>query len=345
MKNKKVILTGGSGFIGSHIAEYFCEKRVHLSCGIRNSSNTSFLESLPVQLFDMDINDADSMRTAFKDGTFVIHTAGQVDDWSSYEACYQSNVEGTLNVLRACKYHNIRNVVITGSIASYGEESSKTVINEDSPYKPRYRYFLEHIIPSRMNNYRITKALATQKAIKYAEENEINLTILEPVWVYGEREYTTGFYIYMQAAKSRIPFMPGKSKNKFHVIYAKDLAKAYYQAYMKKLPGVNRFIIGNEHAENMNKVYKMFCKELGVKKPSNLPSFVAYPVGLVLELIGELMRSKNSPLLTRARVRLLYDSVEYSTRKASEKLEYQNKYSLEESIAKTVDWYKSNKLL
>ncbi|MCK5838655.1 MAG: SDR family NAD(P)-dependent oxidoreductase [Bacteroidales bacterium] len=345
MNQNKVIITGGTGFIGSHVAEYFCREGINVFCGIRSSSEPSFLKTLPVHLIEFDIHNTESLKAAFQGAKCVIHAAGLVNDWSSFDDFYKTNVTGTLNVLKACYHNHINDVIITGSISSYGEEDSLVVKSEGSPYKPIYNYFLENVVPSRMNHYRVSKSLATQEAIKFAETRGMNLTILEPVWVYGEREFTSGFYEYMKVVKHGIPCMPGSKKNKFHVIYARDLARAYYLAYLKKPAGVNRIIIGNTNRDLMERIYTLFCNEMSVKKPANIPRYLIYPFALLLELMAALFQSKKPPLLTRARLNMLYDNIEYSTVKASRQLGFENEYSLEEGIKNTVRWYKHNKLI
>ncbi len=345
MNQNKVIITGGSGLIGSHVAEYFCEKGLNVFCGIRSSSDTSFLKTLPVHLTEFDIHNTESLKAAFQGAECVIHTAGLVNDWSHFDDFYNTNVTGTLNVLKACHHNHIDNVIITGSVASYGEEDSMVVKSEESPYKPNYKYFLGKLVPSRMNHYRVSKSLATQEAIKYAETRGMNLTVLEPVWVYGEREFSSGFYEYMKVVKHGVPCMPGSKKNKFHVIYARDLARAYHLTYLKKPAGVNRIIIGNTNRDLMDNIYKMFCKEMCVKKPANIPRYLIYPFGLLLELMAAVFQSGKPPLLTRARVNMLYDNIEYSTVKARRQLGFANEYSLQEGIRNTVNWYKLNKLI
>ena len=71
----------------------------------------------------------------------------------------------------------------------------------------------------------------------------------------------------------------GSHKNFFHVVYVKDLARAYYRAYKQNLTGVNSIIIGNRKAMKMEDIYKVFCQELGRKKPVNLPKYFTYPIG------------------------------------------------------------------
>ncbi len=341
----KVLITGATGFIGSHVVRLFCEKGVKVNCLVRKTSDLSNIKDLQVKLIYGDITDLQGLIQSFKGFDSVIHIAAYVHDWGNYDVFYKTNVIGTLNVLQSSYENNINNIIITGSISVYGEEDSKVVKNENSPYNSHYPYFGDKIFPSKFNFYRDTKAIAQKEAIKFATEHNLNMTIIEPVWVYGEREFNTGFFEYIKTIKTGIPFFPGSKKNKFHVVYAQDLARAYWLAFQKKLMGINSFIIGNEKAEQMDKIFSLFCREAGLKKPKNLHKFIAYPIGFLWELLYTILYMKNPPLLARNRVNLFYDNIEYSTLKAKILLEFTNLYSLEEGIKKTVVWYKEQKLI
>ena len=340
-----VIITGATGFVGSHITEYFLKKKVEVGCIARKSSDLSAIKGLPVEINICDISDLIGITKATKGYDCVIHNCAKACDWGDYQDFYNTNVEGTLNVLQACKVNGITNVVLTGSISVYGEENWEKVKDESFPYNSHYKYFLDSVFPCAMNYYRDTKAIAQEKAINYARENNLNLTVINPVWVYGEREFNTGFYDYTKTASSGIMLFPGSSKNNFHVIYAKDLARFFYLTYKKQLKGVNVFIAGNEKVEKMDKIFGLFCKEAGVKKPYNIPKVLVYPLAFLLELLYTFFESKKPPLLTRGRVNMFYDNIEYSVKKAEEILGFKNEYSLEEGIRKTIQWYKKEKLL
>ncbi len=340
-----IFLTGATGFIGSHVAEIFCNNKVKLSCLVRKNSKPDHLKTLPLSIVYGDITDCDQLRGVINRANTLIHIAGLARDWGEYKEFYRTNVEGTLNVLKAGYEKKIRQFIITGSISSYGEEDCLETKNENSPYNSHYPYFLDRYFPCKMNYYRDTKALATQKAIAYAEEHGLNLTIIEPTWVYGEREFHTGFYEYVHIAKSGIPFLPGSSKNNFHVIYAKDLAEAYYQTYLKKPPGIQRIIVGNESPEKMEKIHTIFCRETGIRKPRVLPRWLVYPLALLLEWLFTIFSSKRPPFLTRGRLNMFYDNIGYSTSKARQMLLFTCQYTLEEGIRNTVQWYKQQNLI
>lgn len=341
----KVMITGATGFIGSHITRAFCENQVKVGCLVRKGSSISNLEGLPVEFRTGDIRNIGDLIRAFTGYDWVIHNAAKVSDWGDYEEFYQTNVTGTVNVLIACVQAGIKNILITGSNSVYGEENSPVIKDEDSPYNSHYEYFGDRLFPCKLNYYRDTKALAKKEALAFAATLDLNLTILEPVWVYGERELNGGFYEYLKTAKAGIPFVPGLKHNKFHVIYAGDLARAYVLAYTKQLAGLNCILVGNEQAENMDRIYGLFCSEAGLKKPGNLPKALTYPASLLMELLYTLINSSKPPLLTRGRVNMFYDNLELSVEKARRILGFRNSFSLEEGIKRTVLWYKEQGLM
>lgn len=341
----KVLITGGTGFIGSHVVRALCEKGIETGCLVRENSNKENIEGLPVKLEYGDIEDLESLIRVLRHYNFVIHIAALAGDWGPYERFYSANVEGTLNMLKACTVNGIWDVIITSSISVYGEENSNKIKDEGFPHRSHYHYFADRVFPCSLNYYRDTKAMTKENAIVYAKDKGLNLTILEPVWVYGEREFNTGFYEYLKTAASGIPFLPGSNKNKFHVIYAKDLARAYLLAYENKLQGINSFIIGNEKAELMHEIYRIFCEKAGIVKPKSIPKVLVYPFAFIIELLYTIFRSTKPPLITRGRVNMFYDNIEYSTQKAKQMLGFTNEYSIEEGIGNTVKWYKDRKMI
>lgn len=341
----KVIITGANGFIGSHIVKLFCNSGIKVSCLVRKDSNVESIKDFYVELKYGDIRDPQSLVDTFRGFDFVIHNAAYAKDWGDYKIFYQTNVEGMLNVLNACVVNGIKDVIMTGTNAVYGEENSAAIKNEDSPYNSHYPYFLDGIFPCKLNYYRDTKCIATQKAVDFAQRNGMNLTILEPVWVYGENGGDTVFLEYIKFAEQGISLSPGSKKNKFHVVYADDVAQAYYLAFRKRLQGVQRIIIGNRECDYMDRIFSLFCEYAGVKKPILLPKWAVYLLGLFSELLYTIFNIPKAPLLTRGRVNMFYDNIEYSTLKAEQVLGFKSEHSLREGIKKTVAWYKKQDCL
>jgi nucleoside-diphosphate-sugar epimerase len=97
--------------------------------------------------------------------------------------------------------------------------------------------------------------------------------------------------------------------------------------------------------ENMLSIYRMFCKEAGLRKPRLLPKSITYPVALIMEICSHAIGAKKPPLLTRARVNMFYDSIGYDTSKALEILGFEAMTPLDVGISKTVKWYRENHYL
>jgi len=145
--------------------------------------------------------------------------------------------------------------------------------------------------------------------------------------------------------KSGLSFTPGSRKNKFHTIYVRDLAKIYYLAYQKKLVGINKILAVATKAEFQYKLLDLFCWNAGFRIPKRIPKFFIYPPAFLTELFYTAFRIKTAPAISRARINIFYDNIEYSGKKARELLGYEPDYTLEESIEKTVRWYKDNNYL
>jgi nucleoside-diphosphate-sugar epimerase len=346
MKEKpNILITGASGFIGGHVTRYFATKDVNVHCLIRKDSNVDFISGLQLTWLNGDIRNADQLRRAFKGMDYIIHTAARTRDWGDWDDFFQTNINGTLNVLKAAEENGIKDVTITGSVSSYGEEDSSILKDESMPYNSHYSYFLDRIFPSGMNYYRDSKAISTKEAIEFATANDMNLTVVEPVWVYGENEFSSGFFEYLKSVGSGLRIMPGSRKNNFHVVYAKDLAKAYFKVYEAKPKGINRFIIGNEATEKMHMIFDQFCKEAGYKIPVRLPRILIYPLAMLIEITAQMRKSRKAPLLSRARVKMFYDNIGYSTKKAEEFLAFKASTPVEAGISNTVNWYKKHQYL
>jgi nucleoside-diphosphate-sugar epimerase len=344
-KYNRIFLTGATGFIGSHLAEYFSRKGYQVICGVQHTSDITFLRNLPVKIVYADVTNFSELVSVTKGVDAVVHAAGKVTDWGRWNDFHEINVNGTRNVLMACLANGVKRVIVTGSVSCYGEENSDIPKDEQSMFKPHYPYFMGKIWPSGMNYYRESKAMAIIEAEKLAAKYGANLIVIHPVWVYGEREFSSGFYEYMKFAKSWVPFGPGCRKNKFHVVYVRDLCEAYELALRKAPDGFQSYIIGNPQVNFQDEIFRMICREMGVRKPWNLPKALIWPVGLLAEVMARLFGARHAPFLSRARVNLFYDSIQFSTKKAEKELAFYPRYSLEEGIKNTVRWYKENGLI
>lgn len=337
----KTFVTGATGFIGSHLVEKLIQAGHKVTAYARKSSSLEYLPK-EVETIYGDICDYAALKKSLNGFDVVYHNAALVSDWSKKEDFYRINFEGTKNVLSAIKENNIKKLIFTSTAGVLGEEDSKTAKNEDSPYKPRTDYFLSNIFESDLNHYRISKMLAEKETIEFCRKNEISLTIIRPVWVYGPREFGSGPFYFCQAVLNGLPFVPVGKTNRFHVVYVEDLTEAMVLVLDKNLSGINVFLIGNEKPPLAQEYLGLFCKYIGVKLPCALPKIFFKPIGFTLELCYKLFNVNKNPLLTRSRVDMFYCNNIYDVSKAKRELGFVASTPLEQGIEKTVNWWRKN---
>ena len=341
----KILITGATGFIGSHLTRRLLRSSHKITAYVRKTSSLQFLPKKNIEIIYGDIKDSYQLKKTSKNFDLIIHNAALASDWAKRDDFYQTNINGTINVFNAAKDNEIKRMILISSTAVLGEEDCLRAKDENAPYNPKLNYFLSNIFESDMNHYRTTKMLAEKEAIKFCRNNDISLTIIRPVWVYGPREFHAGPFAFCKYILSGLPIAPIGKNNHFHVIYAGDLAKAIELAIEKNLPGINIFNIGNEKAPSIKEYLNLFAKCLNKKLPVSIPEIFFQPIGFSLEVIYKLLRIKKAPLLTRARAKMFYCNNIYDTSKAKNLLGFVASTSLEKGIKKTVRWYKQNGFL
>lgn len=341
----KVAVTGANGFLGSHIVRLLVKKGCQVTSLVRNNSSTTFLGKNAGKIVKINYQDKNRLKEIFNDIDFLIHNAAVSKDWGRYQDFEDINVGLTQNVISAAIQSKVKNIIYISSNSVLGEEDCRDAKKEDAPYKPKINYLLESMFPSGMNHYKITKALGEKKAVELSDKKDINLTVLRPVWIFGPREFHAGPYEYCKTVKDGIPVMPGTKNNLFHTVYVEDVARAVYQVIKKEPQKINIYNIGPMKVQSMHHFYGKFCKNLKRRKPVNLPKVLLdLPVSL-MEFFYIIMKIKTPPLLTRARLYMMYASNVYDVTKAKRELDFEADTDIDYAIRKTVKWWKLNKFL
>lgn len=335
----KVFITGGSGFIGSHLIDGLLRAGHDITAFVRKDSEMNFMPVDKIALRRGDLCDYEGLKRGMNGCSVVFHVAALCTDWASEREFHETNVVGTRNVLKAARENNIDRIIFVSSTGVLGEEDCKAPKTEDSSYKPRMSYFLSRWFESGMNNYRYTKMVAESESIEYCRKNRMNITVIRPVWVYGPREFHAGPFEFCSAVSRGHRIMPMGKRNRFHVIFVKDLAQAVISAMEKNLPGVNIFNVGNTTVPLMRDYFNLFCEHMDAKNPVYVPFYLIYPFAVVLEILAKLLRSRKPYLLTRARVKMFYCNNIYDVSRAQKVLGFVPGTSLEEGVKETVNWW------
>ena len=314
LENKKVLITGSDGFIGSHLVERFLkEKCVVRAFVFYNSFNSwGWLDTLPtevlkqVEIFAGDIRDPFTVKKAVKDVNIICHLAALIGIPYSYiapDSYIDTNVKGTLNVVQAAKSSNLEKVIITSTSETYGS-AIYVPIDEKHPYQPQ-------------SPYSASKISADHIAMSYYHSFDLPISIIRPFNTYGPRQSTRAIIptIITQILKGKKVIELGSLFPTRDFTYVLDLCEAYVK--MCKNDNIEGEII-NIGSSN----------EISIKDLANL--------------IKELMDSDIEIISTDKRKRPEKSEVSRlfaDSNKARELIDWKPKKSLREGLELTIEWF------
>lgn len=317
LKDKKVLITGSCGFIGSHLVERLIQE----GCKVRafvyyNSFNSwGWLDTFDketlnqIEVFTGDVRDPNGVRTAVKGVDVVFHLAALIGIPFSYhspDSYVDTNVKGTLNILQACKDYNVEKVLITSTSEVYG--TAKYVpIDENHPRQGQ-------------SPYSATKIAADYLAESFYRSFDLPVVIVRPFNTYGPR----------QSARAVIPtiitqLLSGKQEIKLgslhptrDLVFVKDTVEGFVEiAKSDKTVG---------HEINIATMTEISIGDLAQK----LIDMINPKAKIITEDIRK--RPEKSEV-----ERLLGDNTKIKTL-----TNWTPKYTLDEGLQITVNWFKEN---
>ena len=316
------MITGATGFLGSHIVDELVRKNFDLTALVRKTSDISFLKSLKnVKFVNGDLLDCNSLKKAFRGCEVVIHNASVVDEWGTYKYFYKNNVLGTQNVLDAVLDSSIKRIIYTSSADIY--KYSLDEIMENYQRKPRAMYHK-------------SKIAAEDLLDSYAENHGLNIIKIRPPGIIGPRNY------YMAESVKR-----GISKGQVTVIGTGEQVQSYVDprdvATAIGLILENKNLVGETfNVKSFNASVKEYWKAAAkhLKKEitfTNYPYKIAYAFGAVSEFLAKITRRKTTPRATRFRVDYFGKQHMIDDTKISRTLKYKPKFDLKTSMGQMLD--------
>jgi nucleoside-diphosphate-sugar epimerase len=339
-----VLLTGATGFIGSHIARALAKTGGwDITALVRPRADLRFLRRFPVRLVEGDLAGTMPSAADLADCDRVVHAGGKVADWGDYRDFFRANVLGSLRLFDLTPPG--AGFIHISSNAVLGEEDEKRPKGARAPYRPVYEYPFEAVVPSAMNHYRLTKALAEMLLIRRARLRGRALTVVRPVWVYGPREFHAGPYEFCRSVLAGMPLMPGSGTNRFHVVYAGDLASLVTMMAGSMRDGVRVYNVGHPEVPLMIEYWREFCAALGRPLPRLVPKALLALPALALEFLATLVGAKEAPLFTRSRLAMFFDNNVYDVRDVLEDFPMARFTPHAVGVARTVRWWRMNGFL
>ena len=339
MSKSIILVTGGSGFLGSHIVKELLDPKCPITISeVRILDMKEYPGDGKVTFIQGDTRDYETVRKACEGVDAVIHSAAVID-WGTHpkQYVYDVNVGGTENVINACKELGIKNMVFTSSLDAVYTGKPLRNIDDMIPYPKHFH-----------NMYCESKVLG-EKRVKAATGDDLRTCILRPSDIYGPADpYHMNALIGM--AKTGFYVRLGNGKSKAQHIFAGNMAWAHILALHEMIKGNTKhlgqaYLMTDGPGQNFFKFFDQIVLRAGYNFwPKNLwiPRGVAYTMGAITEGMVYLMRpfKRVNPGLSRFAVNYTCTDFTFSSKRAEEDFGFKPKYSEEESIEITALFYK-----
>ena len=324
-----ILVTGGTGFVGSHVVERLVAASARVRCLVRASSSLRYLPREGVELVQGDLAAGTGIEAAGEGADVVVHVGG-VTKALSEDAFYRGNLRATENLLHACKRQgdSVRRFIHVSSLAAIGPSPDLAPLDEDAAPHPLTWYG--------------RSKLAAEGAVR-ASTLAGRAVILRPPVVYGPRD-TDVFEVFRSVAKGMMVRI-GRDESYFSYIHVKDLAEALWLAVSSEEAAGRTYFVANPEPVSWTAFAETAASIMGRRVRSvGVPAPLAYLAGWCAEGMSRL-RGKPG-IVSRQKIieaRCRYWTCDPS--RARQELGFQPARSLREGLEETLAWYKDSKWL
>lgn len=320
---KKVLVTGGGGFLGLAIVKMLLAK----GCEVTSLSRTrhKVLDDLSVRCIEADLSDGEAVVSACAGMDTVFHVAAKAGVWGSYGDYYNANVTGTRNILVGCRANGVSKLVYT---------SSPSVVFGGTPVEGLTEADLDYL-ESYECHYAATKAIA-EKEVLAANCESLRTVSLRPHLIWGPNDNNLVPRIIARGRAGRLRIV-GKGDNKVDTVYVDNAAAAHILAWEKlsvgaPIGGKAYFISQGEPMILWDVVNAILGASDVPPVTKKVPASVAWLAGAFLEAVYTLFRLSGEPPMTRFVAHELALPHWFNITAAREDLGYEPQISFAEGI-------------
>lgn len=321
---KRVLLTGGAGFIGSHLTELLLKNGYSVRCLVRDPSNLRWLSGLDIDVAVGDCLLPETLVDAVKEVSVVVHAAGLSKARHPREY-YEVNHLGARNILTACARHNpdIEKFVLISSLAAAGPSVDGKPVRNSDPSHP-------------VSDYGKSKLLAEHEALRYKETFPV--AILRPSAVYGPRDRDL-YELFRWAGRGMTIEIAGGERF-LQFCYVGDLVQAISLAMEKRIPSGSIYFVAEDRSYSWSEFRRTLLTTGEVRAINiKIPYAAAYLIGLASEL-GSVFTSR--PAITN-RQKVREASQQYwicDLAPIERELGFRHAFPLHKGLELTWKWYR-----
>jgi nucleoside-diphosphate-sugar epimerase len=323
----KILVTGGTGFTGSHLTRCLLEKG-HQVVVIDNQPGLFFeeLRSLGAQIFLGSVTDRELVNSAMHGCRVVHHVAAVFRKVNLPRRVYWDvNVGGTRNVLEAALNHSVEKVVYCSTCGVHGDVKQESG-DEQAPIAPE-------------DYYQFTKYEGERVVHEFVQKG-LRAVILRPAAIYGPGDPERFFKLFKLVKKGRF-MMFGPGKVRYHPLYIDNLLNAFQLAAESANGRGEAYLIADEKAYSLNQLVSAIAEALGVNLAiQHYPFWPLWLAAVACEIAYKPLPV--DPPLFRRRVDWFRQNRAFNISKAKRDLGYRPNVDLKQGLAMTADWYRKS---
>jgi len=327
----RILITGATGFIGSHLAELLVDKGYQVRALVRSTSNTRFVSHLPIEYVEGNITVVDTLRAAVEGVDMIYHVAG-LTAARSREEYFRGNAEATSHLLEAAARYapDLRRFVHLSSQTAVGPASSpEHPADESWPFAPITVY---------------GQSKAESERVVHRMMGTIPATIVRAPAVYGERD--PEILRFFKMVSVGVAPMIGFDRKLVSLVHVGDLVRGYVLAGEHPRAVGETYFISSEEFYAWDEVGRVTARVMGRRFVVNVrvPHAIAYAAAGVSGFVGRFQQKP--PVFNFEKGRDITRKYWIcSVDKAVRDLGYEQQVPIEEGVARTVAWYRHHKWL
>lgn len=325
MRGKVVLVTGATGFIGSHVAERLLQNGARVRAMVRNPAKAAGLERAGAFVVAGDMTDPGLLERAVEDCQAVFHFAGTTNEFKPRAHFERVNIEGTRLLAEAALRESVERFIHVSSVWVYGLWSGPET-RETSPCRESGQAYSD------------TKLEAERVIRRLIDEKGLPAIILQPSEVYGpgDPNWTERP---LDLIKTGRMVLANGGRGLIQPVFIDDLVQGVLAAAENGGLG-ETYILGGPDVVAVREYFSHFARMLGKGRLPSLPGRLALATATVAEWVARI--SRRAPVFTRQEVLSTMATATYDCRKAERELGFAAKTTLAEGMAKIESWLRAN---
>jgi nucleoside-diphosphate-sugar epimerase len=320
------LVTGASGFIGSHLVEALLARGYRVRVLLRPSSSREWLNNLPIETATGDLFSPAALEEAVKGMDYVYHSAG-ITKARTADEYYRGNAAGTRNILQAVRQAN-------PSLKRFVQISSQAAVGPSPPAAP----VNESALPRPITAYGRSKWEAEREC--HAVGSEFPITIVRPPAVFGPRD--KDIFEFFRTVGMGLQPMVGFAEKEVSLIHVGDLVRGFILAGESQASTGKSYFISSERAYGWREIGDITSRVMGKRVLRlRIPEFAVYGIAVVAEGVARLSGKVALINLEKARD-MVQDHWTCDSSAAKRDFGYAQEIPLAEGIASTVAWYREH---